>query len=306
MIRVSDYIVQRLAGWGVEHVFLLTGGGAMFLNDSFARADGIRPVCQHHEQACAMAAEGYARITGKPAVLNVTTGPGGINALNGVFGAWTDSIPMLVISGQVKRETCMRAQGITGLRQLGDQEADIVAMVANITKYAVLIDDPLSIRYHIERAWHLAQSGRPGPCWLDIPVDVQAASIDPDNLRGYDPAEDGPAGDGPAKDKIARDPSHLNSDCREVLDRVRNAKRPVILAGTGIRSAHALAEFDELFHRLGVPVTTAWTHDLIASDDPLFCGRPGTIGDRAGNFTVQNADVLLILGSRLNIRQISY
>jgi len=305
-MKLSDYIVGRLADWGVRHIFLVTGGGAMHLNDSIGKEPRIQYVCNHHEQASAMAAEAYARICELPGVVNVTTGPGGINALNGVFGAWTDSIPMLVVSGQVKRETCMRAQGITGLRQLGDQEADIIAMVEKITKYAVLIDDPLSIRYHLERAWHLAGSGRPGPCWLDIPVDVQAASVDPATLRGYDPAEDNPGHDGPAQDKTARDSSRLNSDCREVLDRVRNAKRPVILAGTGVRAAHALAEFDELFHRLGVPVTTAWTHDLIASDDPLFCGRPGTIGDRAGNFTVQNADVLLILGSRLNIRQISY
>jgi acetolactate synthase-1/2/3 large subunit len=234
-------------------------------------------------------------------VVNVTTGPGGINALNGVFGAWTDSIPMLVVSGQVKRETCMRAQGITGLRQLGDQEADIIAMVGNITKYAVLIDDPLSIRYHLERAWHLAQSGRPGPCWLDIPIDVQAAPIDPASLRAYDLTQDEPA-----KDRVDCDPSRLKASCREVLHRIRNARRPVILAGTGIRAAHAVAEFDELLQRMGVPVTTAWTNDLIASDDPLFCGRQGTIGDRAGNFTVQNADVLLILGSRLNIRQTSY
>ena len=251
-----------------------------------------------------MAAEAYARISGQPGVVNVTTGPGGINALNGVFGAWTDSIPMLVISGQVKRETCMRAQGITGLRQLGDQEADIIAMVGNITKYAVMIDDPLSIRYHLERAWHLAQSGRPGPCWLDIPVDVQAAAINPASLRAYDPAEDA-AEDG-QPDSITNDSSRLKSQCQEVIRRIQNAKRPVILAGTGVRAAHAVAEFDELFHRLGVPVTTAWTHDLIASDDPFFCGRQGTIGDRAGNFTVQNADVLLILGSRLNIRQTSY
>src|SRR5579863_3442583 len=170
MIRVSDYIVQRLSGWGVEHVFLLTGGGAMFLNDSFARAATIRPICNHHEQAAAMAAEGYARITGKPAVLNVTTGPGGINALNGVFGAWTDSIPMLILSGQVKRETCMGSRGLTQLRQLGDQEVDIVRMVRGITKYAALIDDPATIRYHLEKAYFLAASGRPGPCWLDIPV----------------------------------------------------------------------------------------------------------------------------------------
>jgi acetolactate synthase-1/2/3 large subunit len=300
-MKLSDYIVGRLADWGVRHIFLVTGGGAMHLNDSIGKESRIQYVCNHHEQASAMAAEAYARISGQPGVVNVTTGPGGINALNGVFGAWTDSIPMLIVSGQVKRETCMRAQGITGLRQLGDQEADIVAMVANITKYAVLIDDPLSIRYHLERAWHLAQSGRPGPCWLDIPVDVQAASIDPASLRGYDPAQEELA-----RDQIGVDPSRLKSYCQEVLDRIRRAKRPVILAGTGIRAAHAVAEFDELFHRLGVPVTTAWTHDLIATDDPFFCGRQGTIGDRAGNFTVQNADVLLILGSRLNIRQTSY
>jgi acetolactate synthase-1/2/3 large subunit len=271
----------------------------MHLNDSIGKEARIQFVCNHHEQASAMAAEAYARVSGLPGVVNVTTGPGGINALNGVFGAWTDSIPMLVVSGQVKRETCMRALGITGLRQLGDQEADIVAMVANITKYAVLVDDPLSIRYHLERAWHLAQGGRPGPCWLDIPVDVQGMSIDPATLRGYDPAEDESA-------LNTIDGEQLTSDCREVLDRIRNAKRPAILAGTGVRAALAIAEFDELCHRLGVPVTTAWTHDLIASDDPLFCGRQGTIGDRAGNFTVQSADLLLILGSRLNIRQTSY
>jgi acetolactate synthase I/II/III large subunit len=300
-MKLSDYIVGQLADWGVRHIFLVTGGGAMHLNDSIGKEPRIQYICNHHEQASAMAAEGYARVSGQPGVVNVTTGPGGINALNGVFGAWTDSVPMLVVSGQVKRETCMRAQGITGLRQLGDQEADIIAMVANITKYAVLIDDPQSIRYHLERAWHLAQSGRPGPCWLDIPVDVQAATIDPAKLRGYDPTQEEPT-----REKIAADPSLLKSYCREVLQRVRKAKRPVILAGTGVRAAHAVAEFGEVCHRLGIPVTTAWTNDLIASDDPLSCGRQGTIGDRAGNFTVQNADVLLILGSRLNIRQTSY
>jgi acetolactate synthase-1/2/3 large subunit len=298
-MKLSDYLIGQLADWGVRHIFLVTGGGAMHLNDSIGKEARIQFVCNHHEQASAMAAEAYARVSGLPGVVNVTTGPGGINALNGVFGAWTDSIPMLVVSGQVKRETCMRALGITGLRQLGDQEADIVAMVANITKYAVLVDDPLSIRYHLERAWHLAQGGPPGPCWLDIPVDVQGMSIDPATLRGYDPAEDESA-------LNTIDGEQLTSDCREVLDRIRNAKRPAILAGTGVRAALAIAEFDELCHRLGVPVTTAWTHDLIASDDPLFCGRQGTIGDRAGNFTVQSADLLLILGSRLNIRQTSY
>jgi acetolactate synthase-1/2/3 large subunit len=306
-MKLSDYVIWQLADWGVRHIFLVTGGGAMHLNDSIGKEPRIQYVCNHHEQASAMAAEAYARISGQPGVVNVTTGPGSINALNGVFGAWTDSVPMLVVSGQVKRETCMRIQDIKGLRQLGDQEADVIAMVTNITKYAVLIDDPLTIRYHLERAWHLAQSGRPGPCWLDIPVDVQAASIDPTSLRGYDPAEDKRVeGDEFVESNVAGKPSQLKSYCEEVLGRISNAKRPVILAGTGVRAAHAVAEFNELFHRLGVPVTTAWTHDLIASDDPLFCGRQGTIGDRAGNFTVQNADVLLILGSRLNIRQTSY
>lgn len=295
-MKLSDYVVTRLADWGVRHIFLVTGGGAMHLNDSIGKEARIQYVCNQHEQASAMAAEAYARISGEPGVVNVTTGPGGINALNGVFGAWTDSVPMLVISGQVKRETCMRSVGLKGLRQLGDQEADIVGMVAGITKYTAYIDDPLSIRYHLEKAWHLAQSGRPGPCWIDIPVDVQAAAIDPATLRRYDIAEDGQQGK----------ETQIAADCREVLERICTAKRPVILAGTGVRAAHALAQFDSLIHRLGIPVTTAWTHDVIASDDSLFCGRQGTIGDRAGNFTVQNADLLLILGSRLNIRQTSY
>ncbi len=299
-MKLSDYIVERLADWNVGHIFLVTGGGAMHLNDSIGKETRIHYVCNHHEQASAMAAEAYARVSGRPGVVNVTTGPGGINALNGVFGAWTDSVPMLVISGQVKRETCMRSRGLTALRQLGDQEADIIAMVGGITKYAAFIDDPQSIRYHLERAWHLAQSGRPGPCWLDVPVDVQAAPIDPESLRAYDPAEDG------AQQDVSPDCSPLSFQCREILERIRSAKRPVILAGTGIRAAQAVEEFDSLIHRLGVPVSTAWTHDLIASDDPLFCGRQGTIGDRAGNFTVQNADLLLVLGSRLNIRQTSY
>jgi acetolactate synthase I/II/III large subunit len=226
----------------------------------------------------------------------VTTGPGGINALNGVFGAWTDSVPMLIISGQVKRETCMAATGLKDLRQLGDQEVDIVRMASGITKYAVLVDDPESIRCHLERAWYLASAGRPGPCWLDIPVDVQSARIEEGSLRGYDPAED----------RVDWDRALVAEQCSQVIHRLAGAARPVLMAGTGVRAAGALEEFRELTRLLRIPVTTAWTHDLIASDDPLFCGRPGTIGERAGNFTVQNADALLVLGSRLNIRQVSY
>jgi acetolactate synthase-1/2/3 large subunit len=296
MIKLSDYIFKYLVEHGVRHVFMLAGGAAMHLNDSIRKEKRIQYICNHHEQACAMAAEGYARISGKLGVINVTSGPGGINALNGVFGAWTDAIPMLVLSGQIKRETCMATYKIPGLRQLGDQEGDIISMARVITKYTVLVDDPLSIRYHLEKAIHLAQQGPPGPCWLDIPLDVQASMIDENELQGYNPQEDIPVWD----------LEQLPGLCHKILEKIITAKRPVIMAGTGIRLAHALDVFDRVIHRLRIPVTTAWTHDIIASDDPLFCGRPGTIGTRAGNFTVQNADILLILGARLNVRQVSY
>ncbi len=294
-MRVSDYIAQQLVKYGVHHVFMITGGGAMFLNHAIGTNPHIRTIFNHHEQACAIAAEGYARITNQPGVVNVTSGPGGINALNGVFGAYTDSIPMLILSGQVKRETYICTYDIPGLRQLGDQEADIVRMVRGITKYAITVSDPLEIRYHLEKAWHLAQSGRPGPCWLDIPIDIQSSQVDEAALKGFTPPATNPA-----------DTEILLEKVKYTLEKLKTAKRPVILAGTGVRLAGAVDIFNEVIHKLGIPVTTAWTHDLIASDDPFFCGRPGTIGTRPGNFTVQNSDVLLILGSRLNIRQIGY
>jgi acetolactate synthase-1/2/3 large subunit len=297
MIRLADYVAQFLADHGVRHVFLVTGGGAMHLNDAIGREKRIQYICNHHEQASAMAAEGYARVTGRIGVVNVTAGPGGVNALNGVFGAFTDSIPMLVVSGQVKRETLLSSHGLTGrLRQLGDQEIDIVAMVKNITKYAVTIVDPNTIRYHLERAFHLATTGRPGPCWLDVPVDVQGAKIDPENLAAYDSAED-------ARDS---DEAKLPALCAEIIAKIAAAERPVILAGSGVRIAGAVEVFQRVIGRLGIPVTTAWTHDIVATDNPLFCGRPGSIGDRPGNFTVQNSDLVLVIGTRLNIRQVSY
>lgn len=293
--RVSAYIAQTLAERGIRHVFMLTGGGAMFLNDAFGHQAGIEVICNHHEQACAMAAEAYGRLAGTPGVINVTTGPGGINALNGVFGAWTDSVPLLVISGQVKRETCLGTYQLPHLRQLGDQEADIVAMARPITKYCELVSEPADIAWHLDQALHLATHGRPGPCWLDIPIDVQASFIEPEKLRRYSP---------PAEPDFPAET--VDAHCRFILERLRSARRPVLMAGTGIRAGQSLAEFEAVIRALEIPVVTAWTHDLIASDDPLFCGRPGTIGTRAGNFTVQNADLVIILGSRLNIRQISY
>lgn len=293
---VSEFIGDLLARSGIRHIFMLTGGGAMFLNDAFGHHPQLTPIFSHHEQACAMAAEAYARITGHPGVVNVTTGPGGINAINGIFGAWTDSVPMLVISGQVKRETCLAAHEATQLRQLGDQEANIIPMVKPVTKYAEIVLDPQSIRYHLEKALYLAASGRPGPCWLDIPIDVQSARIDPETLVSYAPSEDA----------LKWPQADLDAHCRFIMERIGAAQRPVIMAGTGVRAANATEEFEQVARQLGIPVVTAWTHDLIATDDPLFCGRPGTIGTRAGNFTVQNADLVLVLGSRLNIRQTSY
>lgn len=296
MIRVADYILQTIVKNGVHQIFLVTGGGAMHLNDAIGRCEDLTYTCCHHEQACAMAAEAYARITGKIGCINVTTGPGGINALNGVFGAWTDSIPMLIISGQVKRETCMATYNMHQLRQLGDQEADIVSMVKGITKYSVLIEDPQSIRFHLEKSLYLAVSGRPGPCWIDVPVDVQSSKIDPTQLEGYNPHAD----------ELRWDSALIQRQCREVISRLKASPRPAIIAGSGVMIAGAAEIFEKVTHKIGIPVTTAWNQDMIAADDPVYCGRQGTIGDRAGNFTVQNADTVIILGSRLNIRQVSY
>jgi acetolactate synthase-1/2/3 large subunit len=297
MKRVADYVFDHLADTGAGHVFLMTGGHAMFLNDALGRCSRLQYVCCHHEQACAMAAESYARLSRKPGIVSVTAGPGAINTLNGVFGAYTDSIPMLIISGQGKRETLLSTYNTPHLRQLGDQEADIVPMVKGITKYAVSVRDPLTIRYHLERALHLAVSGRPGPCWLEIPVDVQSTMIDPAAQPGYDPAED----------PLPGDPALLRRQCAEVARRLAAAERPVFLVGSGLHLSGAYQEFEAVIRRLQIPVTTGWTApDALDSEDPLYCGRPGTVGDRAGNFCVQNADLLIVLGCRLAIRQVSY
>ncbi len=296
-LRVADYIFKTLADHGVEVIFLVTGGGAMHLNDAIGREKRLRYICNHHEQASAIAAEGYARIKGKIGVACVTSGPGGVNAINGVFGAWTDSIPILVISGQMKTETLLQTHLLTGrLRQLGDQEVDIISMVKGVTKYAKTILEPESIRYHLERALYLCQNGRPGPVWLDIPVDVQATIIDPNKLKVYDSFED----------SLKFNEILIREQAKEVAAKIKSAKRPVLLGGTGVRLSGAIDEFKELAELCHIPITTAWTHDLVESSHPMFAGRQGTIGTRAGNFVVQNSDFLLIVGSRLCIRQISY
>jgi acetolactate synthase-1/2/3 large subunit len=295
-LKLSDWVANTVVDHGIRHVFMITGGGAMHLNHSFASHQGLACIFNHHEQACAIAAESYYRLSNRLALVNVTSGPGGTNAITGVYGAWVDSIGMLVISGQVKWETTVRSTGLP-LRQLGDQELDICRLVEPITKYCVMIKEPQSIRYHLEKAIYLATHGRPGPCWIDIPVDVQGAQIDPDQLGGFDPTE--------LDEPWQRlDLAQVSVD---ILARIRAAKRPVVFAGPGIRLSGQCDAFIRLVEKLGIPVVTGFNaHDLLWTEHPLYCGRPGTIGDRAGNFVVQNADLLLILGSRLNIRQVSY
>jgi acetolactate synthase I/II/III large subunit len=268
----------------------------MHLNDAFGRCPNLSYTCCHHEQALAMATESYYRLTNRLAAVNVTTGPGGTNAITGVYRAGTDSIGMLVVSGQVKWETVVRSTNLP-LRQLGDQELDIVKVVESITKYAVMVTDPQTIRYHLEKAIHLARTGRPGLCWVDVPMNVQGAKIDPDSLVGYDRSEDA----------IQFATPDLEAISQKIIARLASAERPVIYAGSGIRLSRTHEEFLQLVDRWQIPVVNAWNaHDLIWNDHPYYIGRPGTIGDRAGNFAVQNADFLLVLGSRLNIRQVSY
>src|SRR5271156_262735 len=225
MMRLADYVAQTLVRHGIEHIFLVTGGGAMHLNDAIGRCSGLKYVCCHHEQGCAIAAESYFRLTNRLAAVNVTCGPGGTNAITGVWGAHVDSLGMIVVSGQVKRETCVRSTGLA-LRQMGDQEVDIVRMVEGITKYAVVVWEPETIRYHLEKALYLATHGRPGPTWIDIPSDVQGAQIDPDKLAGFDPAKEALPTPGTP---------HLDDTIAVILGKIREAKRPVIYAGSGIR-----------------------------------------------------------------------
>lgn len=308
-IRVADLIANLLVEHGVKDLFMLTGGGSMQLNDAFSRHPSLRSLFAHHEQACTIAAESYTRLSGRLAAVNVTTGPGGVNALNGVYGAYVDSIGMIVISGQVKRETYARNYSLP-LRQLGDQEIDIIDMVKGITKYAVVLQDPADARYVTEKALHLAMRGRPGPVWIDIPGDVQGALVDPDVLRSYDPAEDAD-GVGVAANTAAETQAlsgnALAEQAQIVLNDLFAAKRPLVLAGAGIRISGQHQQFLDFVARAGVPVVSGWNaHDVIPNDNPLYVGRPGSVGDRGGNFAVQTADYVLILGSRLNIRQISY
>lgn len=293
MIRLADYIFNYLADYGVRNVFLITGGGAMHLNDALKKEKRIKYICTHHEQAAAIAAEGYARTSGNLAVVSVTSGPGGTNTLTGVLGQWLDSVPVLYLSGQVKFETTIASCPDINLRQLGDQEINIIDIVKPVTKYAKTVIDPKTIKAELEKAIHIATSGRPGPVWLDIPLNVQGALIEESDL------ENGDIDDVQiiAEDKIIS----------EVVEELQKAKRPLLIAGHGIRIAKAQKDFFKLVGSLNIPVVSTFNgFDLIASDSDNFIGRIGTLGSRAGNFALQNADLVICLGTRNNIRQVSY
>lgn len=298
--RLADYVADFLVNHGVKDAFSVVGGGAMYLNDALGHKEGLKVTYNHHEQACAIAAEAYARLENKIAAVCVTTGPGGTNALTGVLGGWLDSIPMFVISGQVRYDTTARyALQFTGtpLRAMGDQEYDIVKSVEPMTKYAVMIEEPEQIRYALEKGWHLATTGRPGPVWIDIPVNYQGSYIETDALKGYDSTEDD-AKLPPEVDEVT---------IQTVLEKIRNAKRPVFYAGYGIRLSGGYEKFRSVAEKLNLPIVTYWNAiDLIEDENPLYCGRAGNMGDRPGNWAIQNADLILAVGTRISIRQVGY
>lgn len=297
MVKVSDYIIERLGNkYGIKYIFVISGGGAMHLNDSIGKCKKIKYICNHHEQACAIGAEGYSRVTNKLAVVVVTSGPGGTNTLTGVIGQWLDSVPVLYISGQVKFETTIESCRKIGLRQLGDQEINITDIVRPVTKFAKFVKDPLDIKRLLDKAIYLATHGRPGPVWLDIPLNVQGAMIDERKLRKYNEKED-----------LLRPEKNLNNKIKKIIQLLKDSKRPVFIAGHGIRIASGKKIFLKLVKKLNIPVVTTFCgFDLIPTNHPLFTGRIGTLGDRAGNFALQNSDLVLSVGTRNNIRQVSY
>ena len=297
MIKVTDYICNYLSARGIRDIFMISGGAAMHLNDSVGRHPGLKYLCPHHEQAAAIAAEGYARASGKMSVVIVTSGPGSTNTLTGVIGQWLDSVPVLYLSGQVKQETTIESCRGLGLRQLGDQEINIGDIVRPVTKFAATVEDPHRIRWYLEKALYLATHGRFGPAWLEIPLDVQAATVEEDTLAPYDPSED----------ELRIDRAELGARVGRLVEMLTEAQRPIFLAGQGIRLSGGIEIFREVVDKTGMPVVTSFCgFDLLPSDHPLYAGRPGTMGTRFGNFALQNADLLLSVGSRNNIRQVSY
>lgn len=295
-VKVSDFIADFLVENGVKYNFTVPGGGAMFLNNSLGHKNGLTSIYNHHEQACAIAAEAYQRINNELPVVCVTTGPGGTNAITGVLGAWLDSIPMLILSGQVRYEKTARYSALP-IRAMGDQEYDITKSVEHMTKYSEMISNPKMIKYCLQKAIFVANNGRPGPCWLDIPLDVQSAVIDTKDLIEFNPSE--------YESELPKDVS--NEIIKKIIEKVKNAKRPVLNAGNGIRISGGFKDFCKLIELLNIPVVTGWDSiDLIDDKNPLYVGRAGLMGDRPGNWAIQNSDLILSIGSRLGVRQVGY
>lgn len=295
-IKLSDYVIQFIENLGIKHVFLISGGGCIHLVDSLGKAKKLKYICNHHEQACSIAAEGYGRTTRNLGVCIVSSGPGSTNAITGVMGAWVDSIPMLIISGQVKRETIGAGKN---LRQLGDQEINIVDIVKPITKYAKVVMEPKDIKYHLQKSIYLARSGRPGPVWIDIPLDVQGINIETTQLKKFNSLE--------LKTNYETDKVKLKKIVTLSLKKILNSERPIIFVGNGIRFSDAETEMLKLIKLLRIPVLTGYAgFDLVSTNNPYFAGHPGSFGQRAGNFAMQNSDLMLIIGSRLNVRMTGF
>lgn len=292
-IKLSDFVVEHLVARGVTDIFLVSGGGIMHLCDSVGRNPGMRYVCNYHEQACAIAAEAFARVSGRIGVCLATTGPGAVNALSGLVGAWFDSLPVLVLSGQVR--TPLIAD-YTRLRQFGPQEANIIPMVQPVTKYAVQVRDPRTIRRELDRALSIATSGRPGPVWIDLPLDVQSAMLEESELL---PSEGMPASDSPT--------GSLVSAAAEVLDAMSRALRPVLVLGNGVRLAGGANLVEPLLERVRVPVLLPiGGMDLLAESNPLHLGAFGPVGRRSSNFALQNSDLVISVGAGLGISAIGF
>ncbi|MEC8085469.1 MAG: thiamine pyrophosphate-binding protein [Pseudomonadota bacterium] len=296
-ITVADYFQKLLNIYKIDQSFIVTGGAAMHLNDSFRKNKKISNTFCHHEQACSMAADAYYRVCNKPAVVCVTAGPGGVNAMNGVYGAFVDSIPMIVVSGQVRSDN-ISIESVPGLRQFGDQEADIVGMTKPITKFSVRLkknDDFPSIFHH---ALSLATDGRPGPVWIDIPLDIQGMLINEPDEKDLQVM------------KITHDydePDYIRGKINVLLEELSKSQRPVLVVGNGVRFSNKYREFTQIIDKLSIPVLPVQNSaDLVPNDHPSFCGRPGADGDRAGNFVQQNADLVIIMGARMHVRQVGF
>lgn len=295
-VKISDWIAQFLVEQGIKYNFTVPGGGAMHLNVSFGHQEGLTNIFMQHEQSAAIAAEGYFRATNELPVVCCTTGPGGTNTLTGVLGAWLDSIPMLVISGQIRYATTARAAGLP-VRAMGDQEYDITPMVAHMTKYAEMIIDPKTVKYHLEKALYMATHGRPGPVWLDVPLDIQGGYIDTEEFIDFDLSE--------VESELP--PKTTGEQIIQVIQKIKEAKRPVLNVGNGIHIANCVDLMHKVAKKLNIPVAVAFdSTDLMPTADPLYVGQPGLLGDRPGNWAVQNADLVLSVGCRLSCRQVGY